>query len=131
MRRPSGDQVGASFVRISSAPPAAFGSANVAASPIKSRRRRRIGRDVSGYGGRAAMGLLGFLLLVALAGLIIGALARLAVPGPDPMPIWATIALGVVGAFVGGVIGRLLGLGGAGLLLSLVGAILVLVAYRK
>ena len=77
------------------------------------------------------MSLLAFLLLLALAGLIVGALARLAVPGPDPMPIWATIALGVVGSFVGGVIGRALGLGGAGLIVSVVGAVLVLVAYRK
>jgi len=77
------------------------------------------------------MSLVAFLLLLALAGLIIGALARLAVPGPDPMSIWATIALGVTGSFVGGVVGRALGLGGAGLFLSVGGAIALLVAYRK
>jgi uncharacterized membrane protein YeaQ/YmgE (transglycosylase-associated protein family) len=63
--------------------------------------------------------------------LIVGALARLAVPGPDPMSIWATIALGVVGSFVGGLIARLLGLGGAGLILAVIGAVLVLIAYRR
>jgi uncharacterized membrane protein YeaQ/YmgE (transglycosylase-associated protein family) len=77
------------------------------------------------------MSLLVFLLLLALAGLIIGALARLAVPGPDPMPIWATVALGIAGAFVGGLIARLLGLGGAGLVLAVIGAVLLLVAYRR
>ena len=78
------------------------------------------------------MGLLGFLLLLVLAGLVIGALARLAVPGPDPMPIWATIGLGVGGSFLGGVIARLLGFtGGGGLIFAVLGAMLLLIAYRK
>jgi uncharacterized membrane protein YeaQ/YmgE (transglycosylase-associated protein family) len=77
------------------------------------------------------MSLLVFVLLLALFGLIIGALARLAVPGPDPMSIWATIALGVSGSFLAGFVARLLGLGGAGLLLAVVGAVLILVAYRR
>jgi uncharacterized membrane protein YeaQ/YmgE (transglycosylase-associated protein family) len=72
-----------------------------------------------------------FILALALAGLIVGALARLAVPGPDPLSIWATIALGVVGSFVGGLIARLLGMDAAGILLMVIGAVLVLVAYRK
>ena len=78
------------------------------------------------------MGLLAFLLLLALAGLVIGALARLAVPGPDPMPIWATIGLGVGGSFLGGVIARLLGFtGGGGLIFAVLGAMLLLIAFRK
>jgi uncharacterized membrane protein YeaQ/YmgE (transglycosylase-associated protein family) len=77
------------------------------------------------------MDLVVFILALALAGLIVGALARLAVPGPDPMSIWATIALGVVGSFVGGMIARLLGMEAAGILLMVIGAVLVLVAYRK
>jgi uncharacterized membrane protein YeaQ/YmgE (transglycosylase-associated protein family) len=40
----------------------------------------------------------GFLLI----GCIVGPLARLIVPGEDPMPIWMTIVLGAVGAFIGG-----------------------------
>ena len=43
-------------------------------------------------------GILGILL----GGFVIGALARLALPGPDPMPVWLTIALGVAGSVVGG-----------------------------
>jgi uncharacterized membrane protein YeaQ/YmgE (transglycosylase-associated protein family) len=42
--------------------------------------------------------ILGFLLI----GCIVGPLARFIVPGDDPMPIWMTIVLGAVGAFVGG-----------------------------
>jgi uncharacterized membrane protein YeaQ/YmgE (transglycosylase-associated protein family) len=42
--------------------------------------------------------ILGFLLI----GCIVGPLARLIVPGEDPMPIWMTIVLGAVGAFLGG-----------------------------
>ena len=51
----------------------------------------------------AATGL-GTVLGVLASGFIVGALARLAVPGPDPMPIWLTIVIGIVGAFVGGMI---------------------------
>ena len=50
------------------------------------------------------MGLLTYLLLIALQGLIIGALARLALPGRDPMSIPMTIGVGVLGSFVGGLL---------------------------
>jgi uncharacterized membrane protein YeaQ/YmgE (transglycosylase-associated protein family) len=43
---------------------------------------------------------------LALGGLIIGALGRLVVPGPNPMGIWRTIAVGLAGSFIGGVLGR-------------------------
>jgi uncharacterized membrane protein YeaQ/YmgE (transglycosylase-associated protein family) len=39
-----------------------------------------------------------------VSGLIIGALGRLAVPGPDPMPIWLTIVIGILGSFIGGMV---------------------------
>ena len=59
------------------------------------------------------MNILVFILAVALSGLVVGALARLAVPGPDPMSIWRTIALGIVGSFLGGLIAGLVGSAGA------------------
>jgi uncharacterized membrane protein YeaQ/YmgE (transglycosylase-associated protein family) len=77
------------------------------------------------------MDILVFFLLLALSGLIVGALARLAVPGPDPMSIWATIALGIVGSLLGGIVAQLLGLENAGIILMVIGATLVLVAYRR
>ena len=79
----------------------------------------------------AAMDILVFVLLFALSGLIVGALARLAVPGPDPMSIWATIALGIVGSLLGGIVAQLLGMENAGIILMVIGATLVLVAYRR
>jgi uncharacterized membrane protein YeaQ/YmgE (transglycosylase-associated protein family) len=43
---------------------------------------------------------------VILSGLWTGALARLAIPGPDPMPIWLTLAIGLVGSIIGAVVGQ-------------------------
>ena len=61
-----------------------------------------------------------------LVGLIAGALARFAVPGPDPMPWWATILLGIGGAFLGGIVfGLLFGTGGG------LGAVALLLLYRR
>jgi uncharacterized membrane protein YeaQ/YmgE (transglycosylase-associated protein family) len=72
-----------------------------------------------------------FVISLLLTGLIVGALARLAVPGPDPMPIWATIALGLGGAIIGGVVARVFfGGTGAGLFGSVICAMLLLIGYR-
>jgi uncharacterized membrane protein YeaQ/YmgE (transglycosylase-associated protein family) len=49
---------------------------------------------------------MGTILLYIVAGLVIGAVARLLMPGRDPMGLLATIALGIVGAVVGGLIGE-------------------------
>jgi uncharacterized membrane protein YeaQ/YmgE (transglycosylase-associated protein family) len=43
---------------------------------------------------------------VILSGLWTGALARLAIPGPDPMPVWLTLAIGLAGSIVGAVVGK-------------------------
>ena len=77
------------------------------------------------------MDILVFLLLLAVSGLIVGALARLAVPGPDPMSIWATIALGIIGSLIGGVVAQLLGLENASIILMVIGATLVLIVHRR
>lgn len=80
------------------------------------------------------MGLIIFLLV----GLVAGLLARALVPGNDSMGIIPTIILGIVGSFVGGMIGALfssdrnvLDFNTSGLLLSIVGAIIALLVYRK
>ena len=78
--------------------------------------------------------IIGFLIL----GIIAGALARLLVPGRDPMGLLGTMLLGIVGSFVGGFLANLLfnREGGEGLLEpsgligSVIGAILALVVYR-
>jgi len=54
------------------------------------------------------MGLIAFLIWLAITGLVIGALARLALPGPDPMGIGTTILVGLGGSFIGGIITSLI-----------------------
>jgi uncharacterized membrane protein YeaQ/YmgE (transglycosylase-associated protein family) len=69
-----------------------------------------------------------------LIGLLVGALAKLVMPGKDPGGIFATMLLGVAGALVAGFLGRMLGLyapgQGAGWIMSALGAILLLALYR-
>ena len=76
------------------------------------------------------MGILGWLLF----GLVIGALAKFVMPGRDGGGIFVTIILGIVGAMLGGFLGRALGLyqqnEPAGFVGALVGAIVVLAIYR-
>lgn len=79
------------------------------------------------------MGLLTWILL----GLIVGALAKWIMPGPDPGGIIVTILIGIAGAFVGGFVGTFLGLGSisgfnlGSLALATGGALLLLWGYRQ
>jgi uncharacterized membrane protein YeaQ/YmgE (transglycosylase-associated protein family) len=66
------------------------------------------------------MSFLAFLIALVFVGLVVGALGRLALPGRDPMTIPQTIAVGLGGSFIAGLIGALLFGRGAGLLLSIV-----------
>jgi uncharacterized membrane protein YeaQ/YmgE (transglycosylase-associated protein family) len=67
-------------------------------------------------------------------GLIVGVVAKFVMPGKDPGGIIVTILLGIVGALFGGWLGRVLGLytegQAAGFLMSVAGAILILLIYR-
>jgi uncharacterized membrane protein YeaQ/YmgE (transglycosylase-associated protein family) len=74
---------------------------------------------------------LGFIIALLLGGLVIGALARLALPGPDPMGIIATIGLGLGGSLIGGILGEVLFGRPGGFILALIGAILLLYLYRR
>ena len=70
-------------------------------------------------------------------GILAGAAAKWFMPGPDGGGIIMTMLLGIAGAFVGGFIGSLLGLGSVtefdlrGMLLAIAGGVLILFAYRK
>jgi uncharacterized membrane protein YeaQ/YmgE (transglycosylase-associated protein family) len=68
-------------------------------------------------------------------GLIVGVIAKLLMPGRDPGGFFVTILLGIAGALVGGFLGRVAGLYGpgdaAGFVVSTLGAIALLFAYRK
>ena len=71
--------------------------------------------------------------MIMLFGFITGSLARLAVPGPDPMPVWLTIAIGLVGSAAGGGLAiAIWGKGTQGIgIFSFIGAVLLVVAYRR
>jgi uncharacterized membrane protein YeaQ/YmgE (transglycosylase-associated protein family) len=76
---------------------------------------------------------LGLVLAILFSGFFTGALARLAIPGPDPMPIWLTVAIGLTGSIVGAVVGKELSHGN-GYVVSFLsfGVALALVAgYRR
>lgn len=76
------------------------------------------------------MSILGWILF----GLIVGALAKLVMPGRDPGGIIITMLLGIAGAVIGGFIGRALGFYGpgqtAGWVMSFLGAVVLLAIYR-
>ena len=76
------------------------------------------------------------LLVFLIVGLVAGLAARVLVPGPDPMGLAATLILGVIGSFVGGLIVALftdtdvLDFNTTGLIGSIVGAVVALIVYR-
>jgi uncharacterized membrane protein YeaQ/YmgE (transglycosylase-associated protein family) len=72
-----------------------------------------------------------FILGLILWGFVVGGLARLALPGPDPMPWYATIGLGLAGSLVGGIVARILLGTTGGLIFAVLGAILLLYLYRR
>ena len=79
--------------------------------------------------------MLGTIIGLLASGFVVGGLARFALPGPDPMPIWMTIAIGVAGSFLGGLAARLLGMDASDpfgfFLLAIAGAGLILYLYRR
>ena len=74
------------------------------------------------------------ILLWIVFGLVVGIVAKLIMPGRDPGGMIVTIVLGVVGAMLGGWLGRVMGLyregEAAGFIMAVVGAIIVLALYR-
>jgi uncharacterized membrane protein YeaQ/YmgE (transglycosylase-associated protein family) len=82
--------------------------------------------------------VLWFIITLIVIGAIAGFIARALVPGRDPMGIFATIALGIVGSFIGGFLGYILfgkdpgegALQPSGIIGSIVGAVIALLIYR-
>jgi len=78
------------------------------------------------------MGLLVYIVVLLLIGLVVGALARLALPGPDPMGIGMPIAIGIAGTFIGGLIMAVLfGRNGAGLIVSVACSTAIVYLIRR
>jgi uncharacterized membrane protein YeaQ/YmgE (transglycosylase-associated protein family) len=81
---------------------------------------------------------LGLILYLLIFGAIAGFIARLLVPGPDPMGFFATVLLGIVGSFLGGWLGYVLfdedvgqgALQASGIIGSIIGAVIALLIYR-
>jgi uncharacterized membrane protein YeaQ/YmgE (transglycosylase-associated protein family) len=78
------------------------------------------------------------IIVLLVIGLLAGLIARALVPGRDPLGIFATMALGVVGSFIGGFLGYVLfhkditegALQPSGLLGSIIGSVIALLIYR-
>ena len=86
--------------------------------------------------------MVGAIVSLLISGLIIGVLARFAVPGKDPLKLWQTILLGIAGSLLGGLLAGLFGFidsddtidGGeatASFLFALGGAVVLLILYRR
>ena len=75
--------------------------------------------------------MLALIIFLAVWGLIVGALARLALPGPDPMGIFATIGLGLAGSFVGGFVSWIFLGHGASIVVAVLASILLLYLHRR
>lgn len=74
------------------------------------------------------------ILVTLIVGLIVGALAKLVMPGKDPGGIIITILLGIAGSFIAGLLGHALGWykvgDGPGIIASVIGAVILLAIYR-
>jgi len=82
--------------------------------------------------------MIGFILYLIVIGLVAGFIARLLVPGRDPMSVWATMVLGIIGSFIGGFLGYVLthhdaqdgAFQASGIIGSIIGAVIALLIYR-
>jgi uncharacterized membrane protein YeaQ/YmgE (transglycosylase-associated protein family) len=79
------------------------------------------------------MSLIAYLIVLLLSGLVVGALARLALPGPDPMGIGTTILVGIAGSFIGGLVMYAItgGRNGGGIVVSVLAATGIVYIIRR
>jgi uncharacterized membrane protein YeaQ/YmgE (transglycosylase-associated protein family) len=79
------------------------------------------------------MTLIAYLIYLFVIGLIVGGLARLVIPGPDPMTIGQTVLLGIAGSFIAGLISLWLfhGRAGGGIVLSVLCAAVLVLLFRR
>src|SRR5919201_5672313 len=108
-------------------------SSSATASSCRDARSRVQARGVSVRAVIVAAAGLGTVISILISGFFVGALARLAVPGPDPMPVWLTILIGLAGTIGGGGLAYAFGSRNA-YVINAVGfcaAIALVMAYRR
>ena len=74
---------------------------------------------------------LGFLIVMVGYGIAVGGVARWVVPGPNPMPLWVTSAIGIAGSIIGGVVSKALFGNLGGFVIAVPFSVLLVVGYRK
>jgi uncharacterized membrane protein YeaQ/YmgE (transglycosylase-associated protein family) len=79
------------------------------------------------------MDLIVYLVVIAVTGLVVGAFARLALPGRDPMSLFQTMLIGIAGSFAAGLVAMLVfdGRNGGGILLSIIFAAVIVYFVRR
>jgi uncharacterized membrane protein YeaQ/YmgE (transglycosylase-associated protein family) len=77
------------------------------------------------------MGFIAYLIITAILGLFVGALARLALPGRDPMTLFQTMLVGIGGSLIGGLVAWLIFRSAGGLFFSFCGAFLIVYLIRR
>lgn len=79
------------------------------------------------------MSLIAYLIILFITGLIVGALARLLLPGRDPMGILETAAVGIAGSFIAGLIALAIfhSRGGGGIILSIICSMVLVWLIRR
>ena len=87
----------------------------VAAGPVRGRTLRSLLPGSYAFlifdGHTGSMGIFGSIICLLIVGFVIGGLGRLIVPGPNPIGAWRTLGVGLIGAFVGSLVGGLLDIG--------------------
>ena len=85
-----------------------------------------------GAGSGGAVGLIAYLIILFIVGLFVGALARLLLPGPDPMGLGITAVIGLCGSFIAGLFSwYVLHRHGGGLVLSVLFSMLLVWLFRR
>jgi uncharacterized membrane protein YeaQ/YmgE (transglycosylase-associated protein family) len=77
------------------------------------------------------MSFIAYMIFIAVGGIIVGAIARLALPGKDPMTIWQTMLVGIGGSLVAGLLTWLVLDRAPGIVLSVLFATLIVYLIRR
>ena len=77
------------------------------------------------------MSFIVFVIVISLGGILVGALARLALPGKDPMTIWQTMLVGIAGSLIAGLITYAIWDTGPGIVLAVLAATVIVYFVRR